>query len=244
MSAEVHPTAALFSALAKAVAASTPVSKGAENTFSRYKYASAESIIEEARGRLAAEGIAVLPKRWRIVPLPGGPVSGGGKASMHFADVEVTYLVTHRDGGMMECEASTPAVLDNGRPQDKAVATALTYSLGYFLRGLLLLPRVDAEHDVDQRDDRDFKPAKQRDDRRADVEVSRDIDYESIEAGLSMAQSCADLRKLVPLINDVPQTKRNDRWRDLRARYGKLFREMEAAEADAAIAKRDEEPAK
>ena len=42
---------------------------------------------------------------------------------MYFADVEVTYLVTHKDGGLVECQATTPACSDNGRPQDKAVAT-------------------------------------------------------------------------------------------------------------------------
>jgi len=33
------------------------------------------------------------------------------------------------------------------------MATALTYNLGYFLRGLLLLPRVEEGHEVDQRND-------------------------------------------------------------------------------------------
>lgn len=167
--ADPEKQAALYAALAKATASARAVEKGAENTYSRYKYASAEAVVEEARAHLAAEGIAVVPKRWRVLPLPGGPVSGGGKASMYFADVEVLYKVTHAGGGWELCEATTPAVLDNGRPQDKAVATALTYSLGYFLRGLLMLPRVDAADDVDQRDDRDFEPPRRNGNGRPDA---------------------------------------------------------------------------
>lgn len=154
MSNETDKQATLFAAISRAVAKAQAVAKGSENTFSRYKYASAEALIEESRGCLASEGLAVVPYEWRLVPLASGPVSTGGKAGMYFADVVVAYFVVHKDGGALRCEATTPAVTDNGRPQDKAVATALTYSLGYFLRTLLLLPRVDTEHDVDQRDDR------------------------------------------------------------------------------------------
>lgn len=146
--------AELQAAIARAIKNAQSVTKDSKNTFSGYKYASAEAIIEEARAVLAAEGISVIPKRSRLVYLANGPVSTGGKAGMHFADLAMTYKVTHASGGWELCESETPAVTDNGRPQDKAVATASTYSLGYFLRSLLLLPRVDAEHDVDQRDDR------------------------------------------------------------------------------------------
>jgi len=68
------------------------------------------------------------------------------------------YTVAHKDGGAFECATSTPAIEEKGRPRDKAVATALTYSLGYFLRGLLLLPRVDEATDVDRRDDTKHDP--------------------------------------------------------------------------------------
>ena len=52
-----------------------------------------------------------------------------------------------------------PAIAGRGRPGDKAISTALTYLSGYGLRGLLNLPRVEQGHDVDQRNDADFKPA-------------------------------------------------------------------------------------
>lgn len=44
---------------------------------------------------------------------------------------------------------------EKGRPLDKAFATALTTALKYWLRDLLLLPRVVADDDMDTRDDRE-----------------------------------------------------------------------------------------
>lgn len=142
---------ALYAALARATANASSVAKDAQNSFHRYKYASAEAVIAEAREPLAAEGISVVQSAWRVRARENA--EGG-----YFADLEVTYAVLHKDGGVMECVAETPVIREKGRPEDKAVATALTYSLGYFLRGLLMLPRVDEEHEVDRRDDREYEP--------------------------------------------------------------------------------------
>ncbi len=51
-----------------------------------------------------------------------------------------------------------PVLPEKGRPVDKAEATALTYSLGYVLRGLLKIPRTADADDLDQRDDRGRDP--------------------------------------------------------------------------------------
>jgi len=51
-----------------------------------------------------------------------------------------------------------PVVPDRGRPPDKALASALTTSLAYLLRDLLLMPRVDPADDLAGREDR---PAQQ-----------------------------------------------------------------------------------
>lgn len=154
--------ATLYGALSRAIGRAGAVGKTAENTFHRYKYASAEGLIGEARTALAAEGLCVFPRHWRLKPHDTGEQRHGadGKALPpgYFADVEVVYIVAHTDGASMECEAITPVICEKGRPEDKALAGALTYSLGYFLRALLLLPRVDEENDVDQRDDRDYQP--------------------------------------------------------------------------------------
>lgn len=226
--------AGLYAALARAVSRAQAVGKDSTNTFSHYKYASAEALIEESRGCLAAEGLAVMPKAWRVVPL-SAPVPTGSKAGMYFADVVVTYLVTHKDGGTVECEASTPACTDNGRPQDKAVATALTYSIGYFLRSLLLLPRVDAEHDVDQRDDRHYgdrqrqqRPASNpgRDDRMqamAQKPASSDYDVEKV---IGAIRAATDQDTLQMIANDISANAPKSATPRLRGEWSKRKKEL------------------
>lgn len=162
----------LYAALARAIGRAGAVEKTAENTYHRYKYASAEGLISEARGALAAEGLCVFPRWWKLKPHAGLEQRTGSDGKSlppgYFADVEVLYIVAHADGASMECEAITPVICEKGRPEDKALAGALTYSLGYFLRALLLLPRVDEENDVDQRDDSDYQGRQGRDPRQDD----------------------------------------------------------------------------
>lgn len=137
----------LAAALIAAQQAAQGVTKDSKNEFHRYKYASSEAIIEEARAALSSAGLAVLTLGW--------------KPSEDKTTMCVRYRLLALSGELLDFECSTAIVPEKGRPQDKAEATALTYSLGYFLRGLLLLPRVDAEHEVDKRNDtgKEAKPA-------------------------------------------------------------------------------------
>ena len=137
--------AELYGAISRAIGRSDAVGKDATNTFHRYKYASAEALIAEARAAMAAEQLSAMLVSYTLEPKPD-----------YYADLHATYLVAHSSGQSVECTAVTPVLVEKGRPQDKAVATALTYSLGYFLRGLLLLPRVDDE--VDRRNDHKPEP--------------------------------------------------------------------------------------
>lgn len=142
-----EPTANLFAALAKAAAAAGAVGKDAVNAHHRYKYASAESILEEARGPLHANGLA-------LVPLSAAIVSDGQV-------LDLAWLLTHASGERLAVTRQWPVVVGNGRPADKAVAAAATTALAYVLRDLLLLPRVDEE--VDRREDKpDSRPAPKR----------------------------------------------------------------------------------
>lgn len=125
------------------------VAKDSTNAFHRYKYASAEALIEEARAALSKAGLALMATDWTFQPgATTDPNVPGVAGSMH-----VKYLLLAGEE-RLELSAETAVVVEKGRPLDKAQATALTYNLGYFLRGLLLLPREDAEDGVDARDDR------------------------------------------------------------------------------------------
>ncbi len=152
-----QPALTFAAALVEAQRYARAVGKGSTNDFHRYKYASAEAIIEEAREALAHAGIAVFPLSWRIErQITTVDVRDGKPVPLWVLDV--TYRVQHESGESFEATTSTSIIPEKGRPHDKAEAAALTYSLGYYLRGLLLLPRVEPGSQVDERrDDREPK---------------------------------------------------------------------------------------
>jgi hypothetical protein len=103
---------------------------------------------------------------------------GACRAALHSAGLVLrrsgwTFEGT-ADGGIVKsqfilsCPASGESVTDEvgwvaipekGRPVDKALASALTASLNYFLRDLLMVPREE-ESEMDKRDDTKFEPRK------------------------------------------------------------------------------------
>ena len=120
------------------------VGKDAKNDHHRYAYVSAEQMIGHARAALHDAGILVYREGWELAE------DGVTIAS--------SVVVVHAASG--ETQRNTfrwPVVCERGRPIDKAVASALTTSLSYYLRDLLLLPRED-EASMDRRDDRPERP--------------------------------------------------------------------------------------
>lgn len=150
--------AALAVALGKAQQAARPVEKDARNAFHNYKYASAENIIEEGRTALMTAGLSLLQTDVRIETRQGPPPPPAkgeqrSTATEPVAVVRVTYVLLHQEGGMLTWDREWFAVLERGRPLDKAEAGALTTGLAYALRDLLLLPRDDEQAAIDRRDD-------------------------------------------------------------------------------------------
>lgn len=151
--ADAPPTleaqAALADALARAQAAAQAVPLDARNDHHKYPYASAESIIDEARSALSSHDLAAsqLSSTLRSV----GP---------HVV-VRTEYLLQHKAGGRVRWSRDWFVIEGKGRPYDRAAASALTSSLAYALRDLLLLPRDNqaaGEAAMDRRDDRDHDP--------------------------------------------------------------------------------------
>lgn len=134
----------LAEALRVAQATISAVSKDARNEFSGYDYASAESIITEARRALIASGLTVYRKEWCVESAQPWPL------------VVATFVVTNGTESFT-ATCPFPVVDGRGKPPDKAVATALTSCLAYWLRDLLLIPRCDEE--MDRRNDADCAPA-------------------------------------------------------------------------------------
>lgn len=140
----------LSAALSKAQQACKAVEKDSRNDFHRYAYASAESIIAEAKMAMAGTGLSVMPHSPRMI-------TNGPQQMLHRA-----VTIMHESGESVEMEPiEWPICPDRGRPLDKAYAAAMTTSLAYFLRDLLLMPRVDPSDDISGRDDRDREPSRQ-----------------------------------------------------------------------------------
>lgn len=139
------------------------VAHDGKNAHHGYRYTSAEAIIEAAIEPMAAAGLGLVQCGWEDLPPERQTwfdVNDKGEQMRHDvsgpARLMIRYILVHQQSGeSWELPAVTMPVLpEKGRPVDKAEATALTYSLGYVLRGLLKIPRTDDGDDLDQRDDR------------------------------------------------------------------------------------------
>ncbi len=154
----------LAKALVAAQKAAKAVAKDAENTFHRYKYASAEAMLDEARGALASAGLAVMPLSvGRDPDQPDHVWQEGtddkGKPTTWIVTprrIRCTYLLMHESGQTQMFWFTTPVIPEKGRPEDKAEFGSRTENLGYAMRDLLLLPRgTEGADGPSGRDDRD-----------------------------------------------------------------------------------------
>jgi len=120
-----------------------PVTKDSTNAFHRYQYASAEDVITAARVALNGAGLALV-RSWRIESNEMGIW-----LHSHF---QLIFEGSPMPIDLGDSTNAFPIIEDKGRPLDKALAGALTTSLAYYLRDLLLIPKQD-ENQVDKRDD-------------------------------------------------------------------------------------------
>lgn len=140
---EQDATDIIHAALVKAQQSIDFVSKDAVNQHHRYAYASAEAIYAAARAALHSAGLAFSRSHTQVDMASTPPM------------LLSVYTLSHESGAHMRCQPSGqpwPIIEGNGRPLDKALAGALTTSMAYALRDLLLIPKED-EAEVDRRDD-------------------------------------------------------------------------------------------
>lgn len=141
---------ALFAALAKAQSEVSTVGKDGENKHGNYNYATAESMIREARKRLAANGLAFVASCHVCQPskAPSGDI---GKRFI-YAEVVTEWRLVHVEGACIAGWTEMPALANTLTPPDKAIMAASTYSRGYILRDLLMIDRAEEEaYSPDQR---------------------------------------------------------------------------------------------
>jgi hypothetical protein len=148
----------LYAALSKAQADMQPITKEGRSFFKLknggtvdYKYASTEQVIVIAKDALTANDLAFtrLEYSW------GDPVGNEAPAS-----IACVWRLSHKSGEFVDSKTVWPVIPGLGRPLDKALAAALTSSLGYALRDLLVAPREDEKDAMDRRDDGNYEPSK------------------------------------------------------------------------------------
>lgn len=136
--------------LSKAVATARDhckmAAKDGWNDYHKFKYSTADGVIETAKEALAFTGVAIIPHKQKMSILMVGNTA--------IYALDRTWLLCHSSG---ECVPMVlegwPVIPEKGRPLDKALAVALTTSLSYLLRDLLQMPRGD-EAEMNARDDR------------------------------------------------------------------------------------------
>jgi hypothetical protein len=138
----------ILAALNAATIDARDVAKNGRNRAQHYDYATAEDIIVEAKKHLGAHGLSVLAGSTQLR-------SGVGDADAILAQ---QFSLVHKEVGDLPLgEREWPIVTSDGRPFDKACASAHTALLAYFLRDLLQLARTEAGTGLDddeRRDDR------------------------------------------------------------------------------------------
>ena len=136
----------LNGALLGAQSALKSVGKDAKNSFHGYNYTSSEGMISACRDALHANGLVVSRTSWRFD-------AGTGEFGMLISTFVLSFVDTNESVSAESCWFVVP---EKGRPIDKALAGALTSSLNYYLRDLLLVPRE--EETMDSRDDTKYEP--------------------------------------------------------------------------------------
>ena len=139
----------IYDKLHKAQKGLQAVGKGSSNSYHGYSYTSAEDMLKACRTALLDAGLVCMRRSWRVMEICG--------TTYVESDVWIynTGAKTKEGDETAQLLTSTfvyPVCPGNGRPIDKAVSAALTTGLSYWLRDLLLLPRVDGL-EVDTRDD-------------------------------------------------------------------------------------------
>ena len=145
-----HPS--IHAAVVAAAAATSGVSKSARNDFSKYDYTSAESMILHSKAPLADAGLTAMCTGFNIHKTAVDPYM---KADYPVA--VCTFVLVWEGGETMEQRIDWPIIPKKGTPLDKSAAAALTTAHGYYLRGLLGIPRGMGEDDMDRRKDDDHE---------------------------------------------------------------------------------------
>lgn len=139
-------TTGIWSALLGAQKAITNVKPNSKNTYHNFTYVSSDEMISEARAVLHANDLIVFRADFKVEFDKG-----------EFGMLVSNFVLSHAPSNEKHESQSVWFIQpEKGRPIDKALAGALTSSMGYYLRDLLQVPRQ--EEDMNSRDDTRYEP--------------------------------------------------------------------------------------
>lgn len=141
-------TTTLWTALLGAQKAIMNVKPNAKNTYHNFTYVSSDEMIAEARSVLHQNDLVVFRTNFEVQ-------FGGSEHGMLVSNFVLMHSPSGEKYESNSCWFIQP---EKGRPIDKALAGALTSSMGYYLRDLLQVPRQ--EDDMNTRDDTKYEPTK------------------------------------------------------------------------------------
>jgi hypothetical protein len=133
------PVGRLATALAAAQKRCQPVVRDSVNSYHKFRYASAESVISEGRQALADAELALVPTKFSL--------DGCTKEGEQRFELTRRFLLVHGSGELLEISITWPVTVEKGMTLGRATAIASTTSLSYVVRDLLLLPRIDPQDD-------------------------------------------------------------------------------------------------
>jgi hypothetical protein len=110
------------------------VSKDATNDWGKYGYTSAEEMISKCRQTLLKNNLVFSRTNWEL------------------SDEKVCseFIIVHSVSGQ-NVKFSNQMIFVGGKNPDKSVLAALTTSMNYMLRDVLLIPRIDGQPEIDSR---------------------------------------------------------------------------------------------
>lgn len=141
-------------ALYQAQRSLTSVAKDRRNEYSKYNYVSVDGMVSACRDALHENGLMVSRSSFTV--------------DVERNTVVNNFVLVHAESGESRSYV-TPWLFyaEKARPMDKAVAGALSTSLNYFLRDLLLVVREE-DGSMDQRNDENYVPPRRDERNKAD----------------------------------------------------------------------------
>lgn len=135
-------------ALLEAQKALENVGRDKSNKHGNYDYVSAEEMIRSCREVLHEQGLSLFVLHQGLEVIHTKTLSRDGAKDVDAVHLHRVLRLSKGDEHIdLQNDWVTP--IENGRPLDKAMAVATTSAMNYFLRDLLLVPRVDKSDDLD-----------------------------------------------------------------------------------------------